>query len=203
MVYSTYLGGSPQYYGVGWTRGRRIAIDGLGNAYVTGSTESWDFPITPGALNSGLGGQSCAGCYGYRDESRVALITKLNPVGSKLVYSATLGGVCYAFSSGVAVDKSGNAFVAGSTEAMDFPVTPGAFQTTICDRCPAVFVSKLNAIGSALVYSTYLGGDAGRGIVVDPSGNAYVTGSAGSGFPPFQAPRRSLMAGTGTPLSAN
>jgi hypothetical protein len=155
LVYSTYLGGSNLDQGIG------IAVDTSSNAYVTGSTSSPDFPTTPGAFQTSLKG----GAY----------ITKLNPAGS-LVYSTYLGG--FDDGRGIAVDTSGNAYVTGRTFSLDFPTTPGAFQTSRKGFSDA-FVTKLNPAGSALVYSTYLGGssdDEGNGIAVDTAGNAYVTG---------------------------
>src|ERR1035441_8986022 len=173
LVYSTYLGGSD--------RANAIAVDASGNAYVTGITWSLNFPTTPGAFQTTLGG------------AEDAFVTKLNATGSALGYSTYLGGgVCEGVidggsdgGSGIAVDASGNAYVTGTTYSSDFPTTPGAFQTTpvYCSGCYTAFVSKLNATGSALAYSTYLGGsggDLGYGIAVDASGNAYVTGATGS-----------------------
>jgi hypothetical protein len=166
LVYSTYLGGSKFF-----DEGLGIAVDTFGNAYVTGATESPDFPTTLGAFQTTLKGAGAA------------FITKLNPTGSALVYSTYLGGsIAARFSNfdlgnGIAVDTSGNAYVTGVAQTTDFPTTPGAFQTTFKGTM-AAFVTKLNPTGSALVYSTYLSGgfDQGRGIAVDTSGNAYVTG---------------------------
>jgi hypothetical protein len=155
FVYSTYLGGSQQDVGSG------IAVDSAGNAYVTGNTQSADFPTTPGAFQT-----TCCGAF----------VTKLNPSGSALVYSTYLdnGG-----GSSIAVDSEGNAYISGTTDSTNFPTTPGAFQTTFGGGSYDTFVSKLNPSGSALIYSTYLGGggyDLGYGIAVDSVGNAYVTG---------------------------
>ena len=106
-------------------------------------------------------------------------MTELNPTGSALVYSTYLGGSGVDYGGhGIAVDTSGNAYVAGSTDSSDFPTTAGAFQTTFGGYEDA-FVTELNPAGSGLVYSTYLGGcgeDQAYGIAVDTSGNAYVTG---------------------------
>jgi hypothetical protein len=157
LVYSTYLGGS------GYDSGQGIAVDTSGNAYVTGITVSTNFPVTPGAFQTACGG-NCA------------FVTKFNPSGSALVYSTYLGG---SVGYGIAVDTSGNAYVTGYAFSTNFPVTPGAFQTTCC----GAFVTKLNPTGTALVYSTYLGGselDEGYGIAVDSTGNAYVTGNTRS-----------------------
>ncbi|MBV8135874.1 MAG: SBBP repeat-containing protein [Deltaproteobacteria bacterium] len=164
LVYSTYLGGS------GLDEGRSVAVSSSGNVYVTGITESKDFPTSLGALQTALGG--------IED----AFVSKLNSTGSVLVYSTYLGDSSFDEGLGIAVDRSGNTYVTGPTSSSDFPTTLGALQATLGGLGDA-FVSKLNSTGSALVYSTYLGGssaDSGFGIAVDPSGNAYVTGSTNS-----------------------
>jgi hypothetical protein len=162
LVYSTYLGGSGYDFGYG------IAVDSSGDAYVTGSTSSTDFPTTPGAFQTTCSG-SCLNSDGF--------VTELNPAGSALVYSTYLGGSASDEGSGIAVDASGSAYVTGGTRSSDFPTTPGAFETT-CSGSICVFVTKLDPSGSALVYSSYLGGgnDFGQGIAVDATGSAYVTG---------------------------
>jgi hypothetical protein len=167
LVYSTYLGGSGSRYT--GDQLNAIAVDGSGNAYVTGSTTSSDYPTTPGAFQPTLQGDVNV------------FVTKLNATGSALVYSTYLGG---AGGYGIAVDPSGNAYVTGIA-GPDFPTTPGAFQTTF-GGVEDAFVTKLNATGSALVYSTYLGGDRqdqGDAIAIDASGNAYIAGGAGANFP--------------------
>src|SRR5207245_2782042 len=111
-------------------------------------------------------------------------VTKLDPSGSALVYSTYLGR---GEAGGIAVDSSGSAYVTGYSVyetgycycGPNFPTTPGAFQPT----GGGVFVTKLDPTGSALVYSTFVGNGGGRKIAVDANGNAYVTGTAGSGFP--------------------
>jgi uncharacterized repeat protein (TIGR03803 family) len=165
LVYSTYLGGS------GGEAGSAIAIDGSGNAYVVGETLSSDFPTTPGALQT-----TGAGDIGF--------VSKLNASGSALLYSTYLGGSpsCYVRGFGAAVNSSGNAYVAGYTCNRNFPTTPGAFETNFLGN-PTAFVSKLNAAGSALVYSTFLGSADAGALAIDSSGNAYVTGDTGTGFP--------------------
>src|SRR5204862_384833 len=120
-----------------------------------------------------------AGVVGAAD----AVVTKLNPTGSALVYSTYLGGSSSDAGYGIAVDAAGNAYVTGGTGSTDFPTTIGAFQTTKGGGFRDAFVTKLNPTGSALVYSTYLGGsgdDYGEGIKLDTPGNAYVTGGTGS-----------------------
>jgi hypothetical protein len=171
LVYSTYLGGSGDVYPAG-QGGSGIALDASGNAYVVGTTASTNFPTTTGAYQTTYGG-------GLQD----CFVTKLNSTGSALVYSTYLGGNSNEGSSGIAVDASGNAYVTGGTQSTNFPTTPAAFQTTSGGGIQDAFVTKLNSTGSALVYSTYLGGnsdDAGSGIALDASANAYVTGSTNS-----------------------
>jgi hypothetical protein len=164
-VYSTYLGGTYYDYAAA------IAVDASGNAYITGETTSHDFPTTPVAFQDTL--------RGYSD----AFFTKLNPAGSALLYSTYLGGSSEDGGRGIAVDASRNVYVTGYTHSSDFPSTSGAFQTSNSGGASDVFVSKLNAAGTALIYSTYLGGSAGEGasaIVIDASGSAYVTGYTNS-----------------------
>jgi len=168
LVYSTYLGGS------GGEDAGNIAIDSAGNAYVVGETTSSDFPITPGAFQPA----AASGDTGYA--------AKLDASGSALIYSTYLGGSGRDQATGVAIDSSGNAFVAGDTSSTDFPTTPGVFQPTYPGGPGNVFVSKLNATGSALLYSTYVGASSSggtgtfHGIAVDSAGLAYVTGSTTS-----------------------
>jgi hypothetical protein len=161
LVYSTYLGGS------GADAGNGIAIDASGNAYVTGSTESSNFPTTSGAFQTTYGGGGDA------------FACKLDASGAHLLYSTYLGGSRDDSASGIAVDAAGSAYLIGSTDSADFPITPGAPQNTYL--IPSAFVSKLNSSGSTLLYSAYLAGSylycGGSGIAVDRSANAYVTGT--------------------------
>jgi hypothetical protein len=160
LVYSTYFGA-----GIAG-----VAVDAAGNAYVTGST-SGGLPTTPGAYQTSYGG----GLSG-------AFVAKLNASGTALVYSTYLGGALDDHGAGIAVDANGNAHVTGSAKG-GFPTTPGAYQTTLggASGNDDIFVTKLNAAGTALVYSTYVGGyftEVGSAIAVDAAGNAYVTGLA-------------------------
>ena len=167
LEFSTYLGGSGND-NVNWG----IAVDGCGNIYVAGTTTSTDFP-KEGALQENFGG-------GLRD----AFVAKLNADG--LVYSTYLGGNVNEFGNAIAVDARGRAYVTGSTGSPNFPTTPGALQETIGTGVPDAFVTKLNANGSDLVFSTYLGGpgfDTGTRIALDHSGEVYVAGVTGDGFP--------------------
>jgi Bacterial Ig-like domain (group 3)/Beta-propeller repeat len=193
LIYSTYLGGS------GYDNGSSIAVDAAGNAYVTGFTESTDFPVTPGAFQTSCdnGGSRCEF---YAD----VFVSKINAAGSALVYSTYLGGTGYDSGAGIAVDSGGNAYIAGSTQSTDFPITPAAFQTSSsCDPnlCGGnAFVTKIDPTGSALVYSTYLGGSkgaGGTGIAVDSAGNAYVVGSTSSSDFPTKNPLQPNYAGGG------
>lgn len=168
LVYSTFLGGLSSDFG------RGIAVDGAGSAYVTGKTDSTDFPTTPGAFDT---------TYNDRGD---AFVLKLDASGSSLVYGTFLGGSENDDGRGIAVDGSGAAYVTGEVWSDDYPTTAGAFDTTFNGGNTDVFVTKLNAAGSALVYSTFLGGSGssyeGRdaGIAVDASGAAYITGWTGS-----------------------
>jgi hypothetical protein len=156
LAYSTNLGGSDAERGFG------IAVDSAGSAYVTGLTDSADFPTTAGALDTSYNG------------AEDAFITKLNAAGSGLAYSTYLGGSSTDDGFGIAVDSTGAVYVTGLTGSTDFPTTAGAFDTSY-NGAEDAFISKLNAAGSGLAYSTYLGGagfDLGRGIAVDSAGAA-------------------------------
>jgi hypothetical protein len=175
LNYSTYLGGEFDDLGNG------IAVDIFGNAYITGSTQSNDFP-TENALQPS------------RSDLNDVFISKFNSEGSALVYSTYLGGNSEDIGNGIAVDSSGNVYLTGATQSTDFPVTAGAFQPGRASLVDA-FVAKLNPDPTlldpkdALIYSTYFGGDNndfGNGIAVDSSGNAYVVGTTRSNnFPVF------------------
>jgi len=180
LVYSTYLGGASEDLGYG------IAVDSAGNAYVTGSTNSTNFP-TAGPLQAANGG-------GQYD----VFVAKLNPSGSALVYSTYLGGSGQDSGDGIAVDSSGNAYLTGHTNSPNFPaVSP--LQPSYGGGGWDAFVTKLNPAGSALVYSTYLGGsgqDMGYSIAVDSAGNAYVTGQTQSLNFPTASPLRAAHGGS-------
>ncbi len=167
LVYSTFLGGSAWEAPSGWSR---MAIDTLGYVYVTTVTDSGDFPVTMGAFDRTLA-------------SWDAFVTKLNPTGSGLVYSTYLGGGGSDASWFLAVDDSGCAYVTGTTTSDDFPVTPGSLDVILNGGAQDAFVTKLNATGSGLLYSTYLGGsgpDRANSIAVDQLGNAYLAGTTNS-----------------------
>ena len=160
LIYGTFLGGNTV------DLGRGIAVDGAGNAYVTGATLSPDFPTTPGAFDTSHNG------------SNDAFVAKLDPSGSSLVYGTYIGGGSSDGGSGIDIDGMGNAYVAGATFSSDFPTTPGAFDTSF-NLDLDVFVVKVDPSGGSLIYGTYLGGDSddmGLDVAVDGMGNAYVTG---------------------------
>ena len=168
LEYSTYIGGA-----TAGDSGLAIGIDGAGSAYITGSTGSTDFPTTAGAYDT---------TYNAAAGSANAFVTKLSPDGSALDYSTYLGGSntsgFFDLGSGIVVDSTGAAYVAGEAHSANFPVTPGAFDTTQNGGVDA-FVTKLNPAGSALDYSTYIGGtsfDAATALAVDASGSAYIAG---------------------------
>jgi hypothetical protein len=193
LVYSTYLGGSLDEEAHG------IALDSSGNAWVTGTTSSFDFPVTSGALQRTPLSTVTDSCYISGDCGH-AFISKLDPKGAALLYSSYLSGTGADFGQAVAVDSSGNAYVAGSTISSDFPTTPGSFQTGHSQDPENAFVTKFSAQGT-LLYSTYLGGDNGPdgnedaafGVAVDSSGSAYVTGGTDStNFPTANAFESSL-----------
>ncbi len=164
LLYSTYLGGSRENYGLA------LSLDSSGNPYVTGITTSEDFPVTPGAFQS-------------RFTGRVAgFVAKLNSAGTGLAYATYLGGNNTTYSYGLAVDNSGSAYVTGATNATDFPTTPGSYQwrAKSTGQGGDVFVARLTPSGNALVFSSVIGGngpDFGRAVSLDASGDVYVTGS--------------------------
>ena len=172
LVYSGHIGGWAEEEGFG------IAVDGSGHAYVTGWTWSDDFPVKVGpdlTFNS----------------SQDAFIAKVNPAGTALVYCGYIGGWAHDQGKAIAVDGSGNAYITGRTaSADDFPIKvgPDLMQNGWYD----VFVAKVNAAGTALVYCGYIGGvddEDGKGIAVDGSGNAYVTGyTYSTNFPRIVGP---------------
>ncbi|MGC2170797.1 MAG: SBBP repeat-containing protein [Candidatus Sulfotelmatobacter sp.] len=175
-AYSTYLGGSEDDEGYG------IAFDSGGNAYVTGETDSTNFP---GFSNSPAGVTN-------------VFVTKISPDGSTLVYSTYVGGSGNDSGNAIAVDASGDVFVAGGTTSSDFPATAGAFQTALAGAENA-FVCELGPNGSSVTYCTYLGGsgeDLAFGLAVDSSGNTYAVGSTSSTNFPTKNPIQASLAGT-------
>ena len=201
LVYSTYIGGT------GRDGGHAIAVDSAGNAYLTGATNSFDFPTTPGAFQRTLGGSSDG------------FVLKLGSNGNALVYSTYLGGSGLEKGFGIAVDSAGSAYVMGYTNSADFPATPGALQTALAGGFDA-FVTKVNPAGTALVFSTFLGGSGDEGgldftlgttpgqpvpadigpiatshLAVDAAGNVYLTGRTTSTNFPTRNPIQAMNGG--------
>lgn len=165
IVYSTFFGGNGNDYGYA------VASDPWGNAYITGYTESTDFPTKNPIQKSNSGG-------------RDVFVAKINSDGSSIIFSTYLGGSENDYGYGIAVDREGNTYITGSTYSSNFPVkNPLSGYSGFYD----IFVTKINQDGSSLVYSTYFGGsnnDYCYGIAVDPSGNVYLTGATySSDFP--------------------
>jgi hypothetical protein len=174
LIYSTFVGGSNLEFGNG------IAIDGAGNAYVTGTTKSSNFPTTGGAFDRSLNiPPNCPRCA---NDNTDGFAFKLNASGSALTYSTYLGGTDIDSPRDIAVDSAGSAYVTGETLSGDFPTTAGAFRRASAGAYD-MFVTKLNPAGTALAYSTFLGGsqvDNGDGIAVDSGGNAFALGFTSS-----------------------
>jgi len=166
LTYSTFLGGSNSDYG------EDIAVDNSGNTYVVGRTRSNDFP-TYNPYQAVFGG-------GTHD----VFVAKIDPTGQNLVYLTYLGGSGDDAGYGVAVNNSGWAYITGYTESSDFPTEMAFDDTHNGDR--DAFVTSLSPDGSALFFSTFLGGvlyDIGQSIQVDGSGNVYIAGSTRGDFP--------------------
>ena len=187
VTYATYLGGTAE------DDGNAIAVDANGNAWVTGQTKSTNFPtknpLTNHAANKG----------GFD-----VFVTEFSPTGA-LVYSTYIGGGLDDSGNAIAVNASGNVFVAGGTKSSDFP-TQGPFQSTLKGASNA-FVLELNSTGSTLMYSTYLGGtgtDVASGLALDKSGNAYIAGSTTStDFPTHNPPASGTAGGFVTELNSS
>lgn len=161
LIYSTYLGGNT------WDNGNDICLDASGNVYVTGYTESNNFTITVGAFQTTK--------VGVGD----VFVTKLNATGTALIYSTFIGGSGAEGGISITIDSSNNIYITGTTDSPNYDVTSGAFQTTYGGGFNDAFVTKLNATGTALIFSTYIGGndkDYATSIVLDTLGNSYITG---------------------------
>lgn len=169
LVIDPVIVGASVLGGTGFDSANAVALDAAGNVYVTGETASLDFPL------AGPGARAPAG------ENDV-FVAKLDPTATTLLYSTVVGGRASDTGTGVAVDSAGNAWVTGETVSSDFPTAAGAFQPALGGATDA-FLVKLDPSGSALLASTYLGGegfDRGNGIAVDGAGNAAVAGRTGS-----------------------
>ncbi len=180
IVYATFLGGK------GRDDGRRIAVDRSGNAYVVGSTNSPDFPTTPRAMQRRCG------------DDNNAFVAKLSPSGA-LLYSTCLGGSAPDNGFDIAVDYSGNAYVTGNSLSTDFPVVK-PLQISLRGESDA-FIAKLNTAGSALLFSTYLGGndfEYGNGIALNALNEIFLTGSTrSSDFPTSRGAFQTTYGGKG------
>ncbi|MFO0984366.1 MAG: hypothetical protein U1E76_22015 [Planctomycetota bacterium] len=168
LLYSTFLGGLADDAATG------IAIDATGAALVTGWTNSADFPATPGAYETTLGGGADA------------FLASVSADGSALQFATFLGGSGDEFTRGIALDAAGAALVTGLTDSADFPTSAGAYDTSWNGGQDA-FVAKLSADGRTLAFGTLLGGtrdDWANAIAADATGAAFVTGTTyGAGFP--------------------
>jgi hypothetical protein len=169
LNYSTYIGPLAE--------GTSIAVDQNGEAFVTGLA-TLDFPTTAGSYQPVGTPSSSAG--NIWPEVGKPFVAKFNSQGTALLYSTFLSGSGIDAAYGLALDASGEAFVVGTTSSTDFPITTGALQKANVASQTTGFVTKLNSSGSALVYSTYIGGSASTTIekvAVDAAGDAYLTGS--------------------------
>ena len=184
LVFSTYHGGEYNDSAVA------VACDPLGNIYLAGSTRSNQFPTTAGAFQAA-----------HRPGRTDGFVSKFDPKGATLLYSTYLGGTSTSAPTvlqGLAVDADGNTYLTGNTQSSYFPLV-NAYQPTFKGGAQA-FVTKLNPSGSALVYSTFLGGTGntnyGQCIAVDAGGHAYVAGMTNSADFPTLAPLQTTFAGT-------
>jgi uncharacterized repeat protein (TIGR01451 family) len=184
LVYSTYLGGSGEEIG---DQGAAIAVDASANAYITGSTDSQDFPTLHSIQSQGT-----------------TFVAKFNSAGV-LQYSSVFGphpnplGNSPPPPQAIAVDASGSAYITGSTSSNNVPTTGNVVQNKCSGSC--AFVTKLRPLGDKVAYSTYLGGNAvwgGAGITVDDSGNAFIAGSTGPGFPAYKSGFQNSFRGGGS-----
>ncbi|MFC2131901.1 SBBP repeat-containing protein, partial [Bacteroidota bacterium] len=164
LIYSTFIGGSDG------ERCYSIAIDGSGAVYVTGGGDP-GYPTTSGAYDESSNGGGDV------------FVSKLNADGSSLIYSTFIGGSAWDMGLGIAIDGSGAAYITGQAYSSDYPTTSGAYDESYNGGDRDIFVSKLNADGSSLIYSTFIGGgsyESGQYIAIDGSGAVYVTGTTGS-----------------------
>jgi hypothetical protein len=180
LLYATYLDGAGA--------GNGIAVDSGGNAYIAGHTYTATFTTSQNAPQRRYGG------------STDAFVVKVNPTGTALVYATFHGGQAEDQATGIAIDANGAAYLSGFTSSTDFPVTAGAYRTTL-SGAPDAFLAKLNAAGTAVSYSTYLGGaaaDRAYGIAVNTAGEAVAGGqTASTNFPTTSGAYQTTYAGGG------
>lgn len=165
LIYSTFIGTglSDQCYG--------LAVDGSGNAIITGLTESGDFPTTDGAYSTTFSGVADV------------FITKMNSTGTDIIYSTFFGGTEYDLANGMQMDSDGNIYITGGTKSTDFPTTTGAASSTHNGGDYDSFVAKFANGGSSLLYSSYIGGsaeDIAVDIAIDQNSDVYITGETNS-----------------------
>jgi hypothetical protein len=186
LLYSSYLGGTGDTVALG------VAVDPLGNAYLTGATNAaTNFPVTTGVVQQSLATATCS-VGGKSFTCPDAFVAKVSSAGS-LSYSTLLGGTGLDIGLGLAVDSTGDAFVSGITNSTNFPTTASSIQPALAPgncpirisfvsynlACPDAFLTELDPMGATLVYSTYLGGpnaDFATSVALDGSNNVYVTG---------------------------
>ncbi|MBI1729344.1 SBBP repeat-containing protein [Candidatus Acetothermia bacterium] len=196
LLYSTYLGGEGDDLAYG------IALDASGNIYITGDTTSNNFP-TKTPLQAAFGGQGICGTDPNTYPCEDTFIAKVDATGTALIYSTYFGGTGDDQGIGIAVDNLGDAYVSGSTNSPNFPSVSSLQQTPgggTCGTTPCydLYVAKLNPTGSALIFSTYLGGnnnDYGQGIALTTSGDAILIGSTNSSNFPTQNPLQATFGG--------
>lgn len=182
LAFSTYIGGSDEDFG------NAIAIDSTGNVYVTGYTFSTNFPVANPFQSKN--GNTTANSGGD------AFIVKLNSQGNSLIYASYLGGMSDDMATSIAIDSENNAYITGFTNSINFPVA-NSIQSKSNGGFDA-FLTKLNAAGNSLVYSTYFGGsdnEFGNAIAIDKSNNAYIVGLTDSRNLPIVNPQQSILGG--------
>jgi hypothetical protein len=164
LIYSTYLGGNNH------DEANDISIDTNGNAYLIGTTMSLDFDLGPNPYQSSIEG------------TQDVFVTKVNSTGNSIIYSTYLGGAGIETGYGIVIDQNNNAYLVGTTTSSDFDITASCYQSNY-EGSTDLFITKLNHLGTGLIYSTYLGGsgnDTGFGIFLDNNNNAVVVGSTSS-----------------------
>jgi uncharacterized protein (TIGR03437 family) len=185
--------------------GTQIALDSAGNIYAAGAFSDPSVPTTPGAFQPSVGVRTCSSSQVFAGPCVHQHIAKIDSTGTRLLYATYLSGTLGATPTGIAIDRAGNAILAGTTNSPDYPTTPGAYQPeysgtpspqlqlfSLSPPASVGFVTKLNATGSGLVWSTLFGGSGGQipasfivgdsiaGMAVDPNGNILIAGAANS-----------------------
>jgi hypothetical protein len=204
VSYATYLGGTKTTVtGTTFNLGIGIAVDASGNAYVTGTTNTIDFPVTPGAFQTKYGGTTdlndgVAGCIDFLSGQFPcgdAYAVKLNPTGTKIDWATYLGGSTADIGYSILLDSKGDVWIGGYTQSYSsrthtpFPTTSNAYQKVKGGGLDA-FLSELSSSGSSLIYSTYYGGSEDEeafGLALDSLGNGYLAGRTISKNTPLTA----------------